>query len=100
MIMNVKEKESQNAEISGNLNNRDDLALRLGELEAYFAELKRELDSCDIDDIPEETVIAANRSLEWLWQILIYNTPEGIEDLREYFDPGDWDYLLEDDIED
>ena len=46
LVMNEEEKEKNDTTRSSKWNNREDLALRTGELEEYFSELKKKLDNC------------------------------------------------------
>ena len=99
MVKNGEEKNLENVEMLNNSRKRQDLVYRVGELADYFAELKKRLDNCNIDEIPEEVVKRAEGALNWLLDLLFLNTPEGLEELLAYLDPEYWDDLDLDEIE-
>ena len=97
--MNDKEENKKNVGMLNNTKKREDLALRVGESADYFTELKTKLDDCNMNELPEEVVIRADSALNWLLDILLLNTPEGLEELLAYLYPGYWDDIPEDDTE-
>ena len=53
---------------------RENLLRQASELVDYYTELKKMLDDCDINEMPEEIVISANSALDWLLELVDYYT--------------------------
>lgn len=87
MVMNQEERNKWNEEALKNLKKREDIVPRIDEIIGFFAGLKKRLEDCDINEIPEEIVISANNALEYFGEELFWNTPECIEELLAYLYP-------------
>ncbi|MGA2885226.1 MAG: hypothetical protein ABSE80_08745 [Halobacteriota archaeon] len=79
---------------------RENLLRQASELVDYYTELKKMLDDCDINEMPEEIVISANSALDWLLEVVFFNPPWGLEELHGYLHPEYWDDVDLDEMED